>query len=218
MSLPKQKAIVTRLANAAKGEPYKIETITGLAPTAAQEQAAQWWQSGGTLAITITIDGKEDSRYERDYLDAVRIPKGWVARDQPKPKRTTEEILKDDPLTKKQVAEAHPTPQAPTAAPLPPPTLFNDPEAPAPNPQATASPGTALCWTCKGPAGHHDPVGTKELDRSPSGRLNYNRCPECGAQLSNMMSRRAILETYLRAQSSKAITAHHVHVPPSRKP
>lgn len=213
MSALHPKATITRLANSAKGEPYKIETITGLAPTAANEQASQWWQSGGTLAMTITIEGAEDSRYEREYLDAARLPKGWAARVQPITKRSADEILKqpDEAVKKKPVQE---TPAPERKAPAIGPTLFNPPERPA---KGTAQPGatSGLCWTCFGPVGSQDPE-SKQIDRTPAGRLDQLRCPECGRPMPGVR-RSAIERRYLHAQHSKGSAEQSAHVGPQRR-
>lgn len=219
MSQLHPKATITRLANSAKGEPYKIETITGLAPSAANEQASQWWQSGGTLAMTVNIEGVEDSRYEREYLDTKRLPKAWPARVQPVSKRPVEEILKEpDEAIKKNRPKGAPV-DTPTAEQKPTaigPTLFNPPERPA---KASGQPGpmVGLCWTCLGTAGSFDPE-SKRIDRTPAGRLDQLRCPECGRPMKGLR-RSAIERRYLHAQHSKSVAEQgaHVHVGPQRR-
>src|SRR5512137_1640118 len=157
-------AEVRRLANAPQGYPYRLEVRGDLTIEDANKQAQLWWESGGTLAIVVTVNGREDSRYEREYADASRVPKGWELRKTRV--RDRADSAKLDPP--RQLATVEPMPESVA------PTVFNEPKA---QPQSAWTEGA--CWVCKQPK----QLWPGDVDRTPSGRLNERRCMECGAPL-----------------------------------
>lgn len=201
------QAEVIRLKNAPKGQPYAIERISDLTPDDAAAQATVWWDSKGTLAVVVTVDGKEDARYEREYMDTTRVPKAWEAA---KPQKPVAPIPQS------------PIPQAPPKRPVAPPTLVNTkPTQKDPRVQChgcgrnvrastilghreKSDPTDAACcavcgvgYTCE-TCGRELPKDRKyagDDDRTPSGRLENRRCPRCGAPLTGM-SRRQIHRLY----------------------
>lgn len=202
---------VRRLANAPEKEPYKIEIIEGVSEKVAHLQSTEWWESGGTLAIVVKCGEAEDARYEREYIDEERIPNGWVQR--PKVKR---------PSWKDVMVEVDRQEEAPAKEAVAP-TIFNEDEPQ--DPENVPDPGQIrqllskvgqgevhLCWTCKHVLQDHE-----ETDKTPSGRLNEYRCPECGHQLQGM-THTAINMMYLRAQSAKAMYDHKAKTIDKKKP
>ena len=114
---------IIRLKNTGKGQPYGIERAEDLDGETAAQQTEVWWESAGTIAMCIVIDGEEDSRYEKQYLDESRVPEGWVAKQ----------------AKKKDMPKAA-IPVAPPSRPMPPPTLVN--------PEPKAAEKRAACADC----------------------------------------------------------------------
>ena len=176
---------IIRLKNTGKGQPYGIERAEDLDGETAAQQTEVWGESAGTIAMCVVIDGEEDSRYEKQYLDESRVPEGWVAKQ----------------AKKKDMPKAA-IPVAPPSRPLPPPTLVN--------PEPKAAEKRAACADCyrtgkprdEAPEGNVRhctaclipftcvrclrplPITAHEGDDdpTPSGRLNNRRCPSCGAK------------------------------------
>jgi DNA-directed RNA polymerase subunit RPC12/RpoP len=198
-------AEVIRLKNAPKGEPYAIERETDLTADAASEQASTWWESKGTLAVVVTIGGKEDARYEREYMDASRVPEGWV---KTKPRKLPPKTLPDAPAPRPQVA--------PTLVNTEGPAKKKDPRvvctgcgrnvkvSTVHGHRSEADPTDAACcatcgigYTCS-TCGRELPKDRKydgDDDSTPSGRLNANRCPRCGADMRGT-TRRQVYKMY----------------------
>ncbi len=132
--------------------PYKLTRglVGGL--SAAHDQAGKLWTSLPRLAALLVFDGaREDARYERPWLDAVRIPESWPARRVEAPREGSQ--------------------APPIATPLAlPPTMFEE--------EVTAQASRTGCPACHTLGGGHD---EGERDRSPAGRLAARRCPRCGA-------------------------------------
>lgn len=190
------KVTVMRLKNAPKGEPYAIDRVDDLTPDQAGQVSLQWWESRGTLSLLLLVDGKEDSRYDRKYLDTGRVPEQWP---KPKPGHATPPPVPPSPM-----------PQQAPVRPAAPPTLAN-PRRP--------SRKAVKCPTCERPMA--DPARREEAsdstrcptcgqaftcgtclavlpasrrydgdeDPTPSGRLANHRCPECGAPQRGMSGR-----------------------------
>lgn len=192
------KGEAVRLKNAPKGQPYAIERAGDLSPGDAAEQAATWWESRGTLAVVVLIAGKEDSRYERDYMEADRVPDDWVSAKAP-PRKSS--------LPKIEIA----LPEPPKA----PPTITNRAQKGkrpktcstcgrrggsglAPTTDAQHCPTCGLTYRCR-VCNADLPKDRKyagDDDPTPSGRINNRRCPGCGAPMRR--SRRQIYQLYTR--------------------
>lgn len=186
------KVTIKRLKNAPADQPYGIETVEDLTPEAAGQLSVSWWESRGTLAMVLFADGKEDSRYQREYMVADRVPEAWPA----PAKRPTVE-----PTPPKLPPALVRAPQRPAA----PPTLVNPRkeaakeekvcpgcERPLPrNPGEPVEGGCGVCgraFACRAclralPPSRRYP-GDK--DPTPSGRMADYRCLECGAPQRGM--------------------------------
>jgi len=150
---------VRRLKNAKAGEPYGIEVVKNVTAEEASEQATAWWSSGGTLAVVVLTDsGAEDARYQREYVNADRVPDGWVT-------AVAKPVSTADLLDQLRAAKP-----APKEAP----SIFNEDEAPEPK-KATVG----MCIACMLPLLHEGHQG--DDDPTPSGRLQNGRCPDCGS-------------------------------------
>ncbi len=159
-------ASVVRLANSPKGQPYRIDRHDKVPEATAAELASRWWDSGGTLAVVVTVDGKEDARYEKSHIDPERIPKGWVTR---KVKRPTV----NDVMERMAAAPAEPSSRVhPEAAP---PDLGEEDVEP--------SVAKGMCRTCGLPV-PQEPFPGDSSPNSPSSRIAGHRCPMCGRPLT----------------------------------
>jgi predicted RNA-binding Zn-ribbon protein involved in translation (DUF1610 family) len=192
------KVTVMRLKNAPSGQPYGVETVEDLTPEQAGKLSVSWWDSRGTLAMVLFADGKEDSRYRRDYMDAERVPEAWPAPAKPARVEPT------PPKLPPALARAAQRPVAP-------PTVVNPRKAPPKEaaacptcdralPRGAASPAQRVeggcptcgraftCRACLRPL-PKDRRYEGDDDPTPSGRLADHRCPECGAPQRGMSSR-----------------------------
>jgi ribosomal protein L37AE/L43A len=189
-----------RLKNAPGTQPYVIEQLTDLTSAQAGELSVSWWESRGTLAMVLMADGAEDSRYERDYLVAERVPGTW-------PKGKKPPMVAPSPTKAEALEPQPPRPRAP-------PTVANLAGA-AKRKCPTCGRGTAVsteakdggsgCPTCGAPfscgsclrvlpaSRHYE----GDDDPTPSGRLANLRCPECGAA-QHEMTAGAIWKQYTR--------------------
>lgn len=196
------KVTVMRLKNAPQGQPYVIEQMENLTPEQAGQLSVGWWESRGTLAMVLLADGREDSRYVREYVDEERVPDSW-------PRGTVAPVVEPSPI-KLPPAPSRPQP------PREPPTVVNPPQQAdakqrpkcptcarfLPSPQAEQArrgevPAGSACVTCGqaytcGTCLKVLPANRKyegDSDPTPSGRLANLRCPECGSPQQGMSGR-----------------------------
>lgn len=192
------KVTIMRLKNAPAGQPYGIEKVEDLTPEQAGKLSVSWWESRGTLAMVLLADGKEDSRYEREYMVADRVPEAWPAPAKPPRVEPT------PPKLPPALARAAQRPVAP-------PTLVNprkeaskgehkcpgcDRGLPRPGAKVAepAEGGCGICgraFACRACLRPLPPERRYEGDEdpTPSGRLADYRCPECGAPQRGMRTR-----------------------------
>jgi hypothetical protein len=164
--------IVRRLKNTKDGSPYALESRKAKDQDHAEKLVTFWWASKGSMAVVIlTESGKTDSHYMREYCDPDRVPKKWLKYWAP------------PPVVAPALLEPTPEPRAEPDV-----TLFNEDSAPeAPKPHSLT-----YCGCC----GNNRVIdGYGERDRSPSGRLNDGRCPQCGKPLQ--LKNKAIYRMYM---------------------
>tara|TARA_Y100000296_G_scaffold66535_1_gene78632 strand:- start:111 stop:713 length:603 start_codon:yes stop_codon:yes gene_type:complete len=176
-----KKYKVVRLANAPSGDPYKIERRIFSEYADVDQQVGIWWSSRGTLAIVVMNRDKEDSRYERDWLDRSRVPEGWEERRGP----TVEDIM-----AKLEESRTKPQPDAPI-------TAFNEDDD-EPKTKVVRPSSVGACIECWRPI--QDEPYPGDEDKSPSGRHNALRCGTCGHPEPGM-SRRNLLIRHINRRS-----------------
>ena len=199
------KVTVMRLKNAPAGQPYAIEQMSDLTPAQAGTLSLSWWESRGTLAMILLADDVEDSRYERDYMVAERVPDEWPVGKKPP-------VVEPSP-TKAEAPARPPRPRAPPSVANPQRKQGKQAKCPTcdrlrpsvKEARREISDDSAVCPTCGQPftcasclrtltiSRHHD----GDDDPTPSGRLANHRCPECGAAQYEMTGR-AIWNQYTR--------------------
>jgi len=174
------KIVVQRLKNTPAEAEYAIEQAKTKTIDEANEYAAKWWQSNGTISVVV-LNGKEiDARYEREWIDRKRVPKAWRS-------RTIDELEQLQRATVPlETNKAYPS-QSDGPLPAAAPTLFKESTK---RPKPTAS----QCGCCLSDRKDHG-----ERDKTPSGRMADHRCLECGAFMIGM-STRQIYDQYMAYQ------------------
>jgi len=182
MSDDKKQYKVVRLANAPAGDPYKIQTRRFDAYADVDQQVGMWWSSRGTLAIVVMDGDKEDSRYERDWIDRTRVPDGWEDR-----KGSTAA----DVLAKLAEARVESAPDVPI-------TIFNE-EDEVKKKKPTRRTGN-YCYECLRPLPDEAYPGDDE--KNPSGRHNARRCGTCGHPEPGM-TRRNLFQRHVHRAATR---------------
>ena len=165
------KVIVYRLKNTPAGQKYAVERKAFEELEATSEIVSTWWDSGGTAAVLTQVNGDDDSRYEKPWIDRERIPEAWPGRKG---------------LAAKMIENPDQRPANPVALPT---KLIVDDK---PKPKVA---GCACCGTPWAAADRR----RNDLDKTPSGRMANYRCMECGASQPTM-TQRSIHMQYLQYQ------------------
>lgn len=172
-----KKYKVVRLANAPAAEPYRVETRWFATYDGVDQQVGVWWSSRGTLALVVLKDKREDSRYERDWIDQSRVPDGWESRRKGTKAADILAKITEEQLTSPSTAEDVSV------------TIFNEDE-PAKR-RVVPAQSANVCHECLRPLPNEPYPGDEE--RTPSGRHNAGRCGTCGHSERGMSRRNLLL-------------------------